>query len=159
MKKILLIIILLTLVSGCAAKKYDAMPSESNPNPKTSGTSGILPFGEKLGYVIEFNVESYFIYIDECEWITMQDKDRIKALGLNEDTDMPGGFYIYNPDVEKEKFLATASTRYFIIGRDEMILVETDAAGFKKRMEEYRVLCNVTALGNIVVVVAEVYVP
>jgi len=69
------------------------------------------------GYITNFNAESRTFDFDEIEWITLQDEDRIKELGI--ENDMPGGFYIYNPDESVRALnLAENAEFYVITGAD-----------------------------------------
>lgn len=48
-------------------------------------------------YIGYLTVDGDTIYFDEVEWITHENKERIKELGLSSQRDMPNGYYIYNP--------------------------------------------------------------
>ncbi len=76
-----------------------------------------------IGYI---SMEKNTLYLDEVEWITDKDKDRIKELDLSEQNDMPNGYYIYNPSSDKVSFEVNEETVYnFIdwgndfVGKDE----------------------------------------
>lgn len=46
-----------------------------------------------IGYI---KLEENVLYLDEVEWITDENKDRIKELDLSQQSDMPNGYYIFN---------------------------------------------------------------
>lgn len=45
-------------------------------------------------YIGHISIEKDTLYLDEVEWITDENQDRIKELELSQ-SDMPNGYYIY----------------------------------------------------------------
>ncbi len=148
MKRILLIMVLIFLFVSCSNQ-----PKESNLNVIN------LIDDEILGYVLSFNNADNYLYVDECEWITFDDVDRIKELELDAEDDLPSGFYIHNEEIKSKKLLVTNETKYYIIDRIKITPVKTERKDFIARMSEYRILCKVKLLDKIVLEVSEVYVP
>lgn len=72
------------------------------------------------------------ITIDPVEWITTDDTQRIKELGLTE-SDMPDGYYIYNPSQSRTSLQLTENTIYRFIdwGRDFVQSDSTDEPTFE----------------------------
>ncbi len=67
------------------------------------------------------DIDGNTITLDLAEYITSEDKERIaelSRLGIN--TYMPNGYFIYNPDINVEKYTLTEETAYNFIdwGRD-----------------------------------------
>lgn len=54
------------------------------------------------------------LYVDTAEWVTPEDTDRIRELGLSEH-DMPDGYYIYNPSRSRTVLTLTDHTTYRFI--------------------------------------------
>lgn len=65
-------------------------------------------------YIGHITIEKNTLYLDEIEWITDEDEDRIKELELNQD-DMPNGYYIYNPSSDTVSFEVNDKTVYNFI--------------------------------------------
>ncbi|WP_432666744.1 hypothetical protein R9X47_10320 [Wukongibacter baidiensis] len=66
-------------------------------------------------YIGHISIEKNTLYLDEVEWITYEDKDRIKELGLSQQNDMPNGYYIYNPSSDTVSFELNEETVYNFI--------------------------------------------
>ncbi len=64
---------------------------------------------EKIGYISNINIKERSFDFDEIEWITLEDKEKIKELNLDENFDFPNDFYINNSS--KEKSLLTLSKK------------------------------------------------
>jgi len=68
-----------------------------------------------IGYISDFEKsDGTRITFDSIEWITLEDIDRIDELEI-EDFDMPNGYYIYNPEIEKNKYEVNKNTEYRFI--------------------------------------------
>ncbi|MFZ7104544.1 MAG: hypothetical protein ACOWWO_18070 [Peptococcaceae bacterium] len=61
------------------------------------------------------SIEKNTLFFDEVEWITAENKDRIKELGLSQQSDMPNGYYIYNPSSDTAPFEVNEKTVYNFI--------------------------------------------
>lgn len=148
MKRIIIFIALIFLLASCSSQS------------KESDLSVIsLIDDEILGFAISFNDADNYIYIDECEWITFDDTERIKELRLDAENDLPSGFYIHNEEIKSKKFLITNETKYYIFDWIKTTSVKTERKDFIARMGEYRILCKVKLLDKIVLELSEVYVP
>ena len=106
-------------------------------NKGTSNNSKIIneiPYEPVMkGYITNFNVKSRTFDFDEIEWITLIDEDRIKELGI--ENDMPGGFYIFNPDMNVRTYiLAENAEFYVIIGADHTTV---NILGFVENFHDY----------------------
>lgn len=78
----------------------------------SSNKSGEL----RIGYIIlkENNLEDNTFLLDEVEWVTTEDKERMKELNLTVE-DLPSGYYIYNPTAEEIKLTVNEKTIYEFI--------------------------------------------
>lgn len=65
-------------------------------------------------YVGYISFEKNILYLDEVDWITGENKDRIRELKLSE-SDMPDGYYIYNPSADIVSFETNGKTVYNFI--------------------------------------------
>lgn len=66
-------------------------------------------------YIGHISIEKNTLYLDEVEWITDENKDRIKELELSQQNDMPSGYYIYNPSSDTVSFEVNEKTVYNFI--------------------------------------------
>ncbi|WP_166245251.1 hypothetical protein [Paenibacillus turpanensis] len=65
-------------------------------------------------YIGHIRLEENKLYVDEVEWITDENKDRINELKLTE-FDMASGYYIYNPSSDLKSFQINEKTVYSFI--------------------------------------------
>ncbi len=84
-------------------------------NPASVSDFYEMPISTYIGFVSDFDLERGFFHMDRVEWITYDDQDRINELGLSKDDDMPGGFYIYNPESWPQTFEVDENTDYTIL--------------------------------------------
>ena len=54
-------------------------------------------------------------FLDEVEWITLKDEERIRELNLTIDNNLPNGYYIHNPDTKKIPVIINEKTLYKFI--------------------------------------------
>lgn len=71
-------------------------------------------------YIGHITIEDNILYLDEIEWITEEDKDRIEELGLSRQNDMPNGYYIYNPSTEIKSFEIGNDTVYNFVAFEHL---------------------------------------
>lgn len=65
-------------------------------------------------YIGHINIEEDILYLDEVEWITDENQDRIKELKLSR-SDMPNGYYINNPSTDTVSFKIADDTEYSFV--------------------------------------------
>lgn len=95
-----------------------------------------------IGYI---SIEEDTLYIDPVELIETGDTERIAELNLDEQADMPSGYYFYNPDNELLSFRITEKTQYHFIswdvidpeGRNNPFTVTTNKNIFLAYLETY----------------------
>lgn len=77
----------------------------------------ITPESKYLGYISDFttgdNATPYF-HLDQVEWLTEEDTERLKALNINPN-DLPNGYYIHNPKNYPMFHQVSEDTTYSII--------------------------------------------
>lgn len=66
-------------------------------------------------HIGHLKIEGNTLCFDEVEWITNENKDRIKELELTQQGDMPNGYYIYNPTSDTVTFNLSETTVYNFI--------------------------------------------
>lgn len=74
-----------------------------------------------VGHIV---IEGNALYLDKVEIITLEDVERIKELGLIQQSDLPNGYHIHNPDIEKVTYKLTDETVYNFV--DFHLLFVTD---------------------------------
>ena len=74
---------------------------------------------EKDLYIGHINIEEDTLNLDEVEWITNENQDRIKELGLSQ-SDMPNGFFIYNPSPDTVPFKIDEDTEYNFVAFESL---------------------------------------
>ena len=120
---------------------------------------------QELGYIYNFNTTDMNFDFDVIEWITSEDTDRMNELNLNPDDDMPGGFYIYNPDLDKQSYDISDNVEYKIIdweknGHGEHTAANMDEfANHINRFDVKNLLCWITINNGSVIRITEQYVP
>lgn len=88
-----------------------------------------------IGYI---SIENNILYLDEVEWITDDDKDRIIELELSPRKDMPNGYYIYNASLDKISFKLNDKTVYnFIDWGNDFVGEDEDKRYSTKKQEEF----------------------
>ena len=69
----------------------------------------------QIGYISGFGASGTpRVTFDPVEWITLEDADRIEALGI-EDVEMPNGYYIHNPEIEALEYEVSEAAEYRFI--------------------------------------------
>lgn len=125
----------------------------------------------EIGYITGFE-ESKFTQItfDPVEWITFEDTERMKEVGLDEE-DMPNGYYIYNPEIEEEIYPVDEDTEYRYIDwenafddGDELHTITTNGEEFCEHLKTYEnsgayIPFWVTVKNGILEAIEEQYVP
>ncbi|ADL05695.1 hypothetical protein [Lacrimispora saccharolytica] len=89
-----------------------------------------------IGYIA---LDGDTLELDEFEFITQKDEERIKELNLSE-SDMPGGYYIYNESDETISFTIDDKTKFtffdvgnlFVSEDDDKKYTTTDKEQFRK---------------------------
>lgn len=96
MKQIGIMVLMLSLlVIGCQ--------NTDKANSKVNELCGFLK-----------SIDETSITIDEAEYITLENSQRMKELNLTEE-DLLNGYYIYNPEETTKEYLLTSDTVYHFI--------------------------------------------
>ena len=70
-------------------------------------------------YIGHISIEEDTLSLDEVEWITGENQDRIKELGLSQ-SDMPNGYLIYNPSPDTVSFKIDEDTEYNFVAFESL---------------------------------------
>ena len=70
-------------------------------------------------YIGHINIEGDILNLDEVEWITDENQNRIKELGLSQ-LDMPNGYYINNPSTDTVSFKIAEDTEYNFVALESL---------------------------------------
>lgn len=125
----------------------------------------IVPVSEYTGFIEEINLDqkdiSDNIHVILVEWITLEDKERIKELGLDVNADMPEGFYVKKTKT-LETFFLDKDTKYFNL--DTLLSSQSNASLTKEEFIEYfnahkDSLYTITTNKGQVTQISEVYLP
>lgn len=95
-------------------------------------------------YIGHITIEENTLYLDEVEWITDENQDRITELELSQD-DMPNGYYIYNPSSATVPFELNKKTVFnfidwgndFVGENEDRNYSTTNQAEFIKYLDTY----------------------
>lgn len=82
-----------------------------NPAAGDTGKNGVL-----TGHI---SIEGDTLYVDEVEWITTENAERMQELNLAE-SDMPNGYYIHNPSTDKITFQISESMEYHFVALESL---------------------------------------
>lgn len=125
----------------------------------------IVPVSEYAGYIEEINLDQKDlgdnIHVILAEWITLEDKERIKELGLNVNIDMPGGFYVKKTKT-LETFFLDKDTKYFNL--DTLLSSQSNASLTKEEFIDYYKnhkdsLFSISTKNGKAIEISEVYLP
>ncbi len=81
--------------------------------------------GDIYAYITDYDKSDGTITIDEVEWITTEDTDRIEELDLDVNTDFTNDYYIYNTDKDDLQTINLADDVVVVTNDNNM----TDTAG------------------------------
>jgi beta-lactamase regulating signal transducer with metallopeptidase domain len=99
------------------------------------------PESNFIGFISNFEIDNdskAFFHLDQVVWLTLDDTERLEALDIDPDEDMPSGFYIHNPNSYPLSFQVGEDAQYNIINLSESVThksVSTQA--FKEHLEQY----------------------
>lgn len=120
------------------------------------------PESHYIGFISNFDTDSSSFHLDEIEWLTLDDAERLKELNIKPD-DMPNGFYIHNPDSHPMHFQVTDQTQYIIINWEgDATHKSVTKKEFIEHLEQYSDFVppfRVISEGGYVQIITEQYVP
>jgi len=76
------------------------------------------------------------LLVNEIEWIYSDDMDVIEILGLDEDSDFPNGFYLYDSNELYEEVILSEEVIYYILD-DTQLPKRVDYASFTVHVDEF----------------------
>jgi len=86
-----------------------------------------------IGYI---KLEENVLHLDEVEWITDENKDRIKELDLSQQSDMPNGYYIFNLSSDTTSFKLKEKTVYNFIDWGNDFVSEDDDRNYSTTSQD-----------------------
>lgn len=151
------ILVMLTVIvlSACAEKET---PKEATPKESMSA-------GEKLVNIMNYELSTKLLTLDEVEWIDESDTDRIKELGLDVEKDLPtsfavNGFAIYNENMEEVSIKLADDAELFLVNQENPLEPRpVDEKEFITYLLGVKGPYNVTVKDDEVVRVEEKYMP
>lgn len=112
------------------------------------------------GYITDIDIENHKLYIDECEFLGLEDVERLTELGLDPDKDLPSAFYIHNPDETPVAYDINEFTRYIKYTYYEEYAEELiGQLEFMNRIPEYHRFYMIKVMNGTVLEAAEYYTP
>jgi hypothetical protein len=161
-----LVLLLLLVLSGCGGEK-------DSPAKDEKGAGVVEETVVSMGFISDFasTDEKGFVF-DPIEWITLEDKERLEELGI-EENELPNGYYIHNPEKEAILYRLAEETKFVFIdwsgefapSEDERWGYETeDVQEFIRYLATYsdgaaKVPFIIEAKGDTVLKITEQYVP
>ena len=124
-----------------------------------------LPESIYHGYIEEVKTDqedmSDLIHVTLAEWLTQDDEERAKALGLDTNEDMPSGFYVHKTQI-LETFFLDDDTKYYI--DDYILSSQADPSVSKKVFIDYvktnkDALFEIYSIGGKTIKIQEAYLP
>ena len=116
----------------------NSVGSEIYLNSADSGSSADHSWQKRMCYIKSFDQKTGTVTFDPVEWITSDDKARIKELKL--DGDFLDGYHIYNPSTKTESMKLSGNAKISLIQWNAENVAEsyvhTGAAGLGKRLKE-----------------------
>lgn len=126
----------------------------------------VTPVSRFIGFISKFETEKLskpYFHLDQIEWLTLADGERLEELNIDPDTDMLGGFYIYNPNNYPMYFQVTEDTTYNVIELGEEVTHKSvSMEEFVKHLEQFSDFASpfwVTTKDGYVQDITEQYVP
>lgn len=78
------------------------------------------PENHYIGYITKMSLDERLFHLDMVEFLTQDDEERAKELGIDINLDMPSGFYIYNRDTYPRALDVADDTEYFILDQNQL---------------------------------------
>ncbi len=97
----------------------------------------ITPESHFIGFITNLNADRSYFDLDQIEWLTNDDTERLMELDIKPD-EMPDGYYIYNPNNYPMYCQVTEQTQYSIInGGGEATPESVTKEEFIEYLEQY----------------------
>ncbi len=160
----IIIIALVILIFTSIGLLSNPKSEEAAPPPPASAIEGTDYVSEEdetiLTILKEINPESNLLLFDQVEWITLEDVDRIDAIGIDPNNDMPSGFYVHNASEDIYRIETADQVTVFLLNWEDLTnYIETDLSGLAERMDEYDSLYHLTIEDGLVTMITEQYTP
>ena len=120
------------------------------------------PESHFIGFISNFSMDNSYFHLDQIEWLTYEDSDRLKALNIDPN-DMPNGYYIYNPNTYPMYCGTTDETEYSMINLGEEIteksVTKEELIQYLEQYTDFTPPFRITTKDGYVQSVTEQYVP
>lgn len=113
--------------------------------------------GEEFAYLSGYDPGSGTVQADDVEWITLEDTKRIQELKLDPGSDMPSGFYLYNPEKKWVKKTLSDTAELKVVSKN--MAEQTDRKGFAARLLKTTAPFRLTVKDGVIVSAEEQYLP
>lgn len=165
----ILVMLSMIVLGACSEKET---PKKETPKEETSteteteaAPKEAMTNGEKLVDIMNYELSTKTLTLDEIEWIDESDTDRIKELGLDVEKDLPAsfavtGFAIYNETTEKVSIKLADDAELFLVNQENPLEPRAvDEKEFITYLLGVKGPYNVTVKDDEVVRVEEKYMP
>ncbi len=123
-------------------------------------TSPILPDGTYEVFLKDLNLESQTILVDEMEFISIFELERIDELGLDPEEDFPSGFYLYNEAESWIEMPLEGDPHIEVVMWGEQIEAKwLTVEELKSHIEEYEAPYSILIQNGEIIEIFEMYVP
>lgn len=121
------------------------------------------PESHFIGFITNFTLDKTYFHLDQIEWLTDDDAERLKQLNIDPN-DLPNGFYIYNPLNYPMYCEVTEQTQYRIINwrEDASRHKSVNREAFSKYLEQHSDFTppfRIITKDGYVQIITEQYVP
>lgn len=131
-------------------------------DPATIDDFLTTPESHYIGYITMMNLEESLFHLDRVEFLTQEDEERAKELGLDINYDMPSGFYVYNQDTYPMAFYVSDDTEYLLLDWVDLSkhknVTKKDFIEYNKNLS-YSPLYNIYTKDGFVTRIVEQYIP
>jgi len=160
-----ILVMLSMIVLGACSEKETPKEETSTETETEAAPKEAMTNGEKLVDIMNYELSTKTLTLDEIEWIDESDTDRIKELGLDVEKDLPAsfavtGFAIYNETTEKVSIKLADDAELFLVNQENPLEPRAvDEKEFITYLLGVKGPYNVTVKGDEVVRVEEKYMP
>lgn len=114
-RKLWIVIVVIVVISVLAISLLMKVDQFFHTDSEIIGELHINSEGDYIGYIAKMTSNDNLFLLDQVEFITREDDERVKELDIDIEYEMPSGFMIYNPDSKTTEFKVNDDTRYFLL--------------------------------------------
>ena len=119
------------------------------------------PKSDYMGYIAMMTLEENLFHLDKVEFLTQEDEERARELGIDINYDMPSGFMVYNPDTAPSAFDTSDETNYLLLNEnlsEHKSVTKEEFIQYNKDLS-YSPLYHIYTRDGYVTLIKEQYIP